>query len=105
MWTAVVVLSVLSTLASLALTGYGALVLMLSGFDPLHADRLGTNFGLGIIVTFLTIPTYLIVTSLRLAYFNRRSSIYVALLPFALAAVGVVVIHFFPWPPTPATAH
>jgi hypothetical protein len=62
MWTAVVVLSVLSTLASLALTGYGALVLMLSGFDPLHADRLGTNFGLGIIVTFLTIPTYLIVT-------------------------------------------
>jgi hypothetical protein len=105
MWTAVVVLAVLSTLASLAMTGYGVLVLMFSHFDPLHTDRVGTNFGLAIMATFMVIPTFLIVASLRLAYFDRRSSLVVALLPFALVGLGVYVIHEFPWPALPAPAH
>ena len=44
MWTAVIVLAVLSTLASIAMTGYGALVLTFSHFDPTHTDRVETNF-------------------------------------------------------------
>ncbi|HEY3795033.1 MAG TPA: hypothetical protein VGM09_24680 [Bradyrhizobium sp.] len=105
MWTAAVVFAVLSTLASVAMTGYGVLVLMLSHFDPMHTDRVGTNFGLAIMATFMVIPTICIIASLRLAYFDRRSSLFVGLLPFALVALGVYVIHEFPWPAPPAPVH
>jgi hypothetical protein len=102
MWTVVVALDVLSSAASLAMAGYGLLILMMSQFDPLHTDRVGMTFGLGLVATFLIVPTFCVVTSLRLASRDRRSSILLALVPFVLIALGLLVIHEFPWPAGPA---
>jgi hypothetical protein len=64
MWTLVVILNVLSSLACVAVASYGVPILMLTRFDPLRADYLGTAFGLGLLATSLIIPGFCVVTSL-----------------------------------------
>lgn len=95
---AVNVLNILSSVASLAMVGYGSLIVMLAHFDPLHTDYVGVALGFAFIVPFLIIPPICVVASIRLARRDRRSSIFVALIPFALTALAILVWHEVPWP-------
>jgi hypothetical protein len=95
---AVNVLNILSSVASLAMVGYGSLIVMLAHFDPLHTDYVGVALGFAFIVPFLIIPPICVVASIRLARRDRRSSIFVALIPVALTALAILVWHEVPWP-------
>jgi hypothetical protein len=95
---AVNVLNILSSVASLAMVGYGSLIVMLAHFDPLHTDYVGVALGFAFIVPFLIIPPICVVASIRLARQDRRSSILVALIPVALTALAILVWHEVPWP-------
>jgi uncharacterized protein involved in response to NO len=100
-----IVLNVLSSLASLAMAAYGLLILMLaSGLDPLRTDDTGVALGSGLLAAFLVIPAFCVVASVRLARRDRRLSILLALLPFALVALGVFVVRAVPWPSGPASS-
>ena len=98
---AVNVLNILSSVASLAMVGYGSLIVMLAHFDPLHTDYVGVALGFAFIVPFLIIPPICVVASIRLARRDRRSSIFVAPIPFALTALAILVWHEVPWPRIP----
>jgi hypothetical protein len=98
---AVNVLNILSSVASLAMVGYGSLIVMLAHFDPLHTDYVGVALGFAFIVPFLIIPPICVVASIRLARQDRRSSILVALIPVALTALAILVWHEVPWPRIP----
>ena len=95
---AVNVLNILSSVASLAMVGYGSLIVMLAHFDPLHTDYVGVALGFAFIVPFLIIPPICVVASIRLARRDRRSSVLVALIPVALTALAILVWHEVPWP-------
>ena len=98
---AVNVLNILSSVASLAMVGYGSLIVMLAHFDPLHTDYVGVALGFAFIVPFLIIPPICVVASIRLARRDRRSSVLVALIPVALTALAILVWHEVPWPRIP----
>lgn len=104
MWTVVVVLNALSSIASLAMAGYGLLILMLaSRFDPLRIDYAGVALGSGLLAAFLVVPTFCVVASVRLALQARHSSIFLALAPLALVTLGIFVVRAIPWPSAPAS--
>ena len=103
MWTLVVVLNTLASVASLAMAGYGLLIFMMSRyFDPMRIDYTGVAIGVGLIAAFLLIPTFCVMVSSKLALRDRRWSIPMALVPFALIGLGVFVLHVIPWPSPPA---
>ena len=85
---AVNVLNILSSVASLAMVGYGSLIVMLAHFDPLHTDYVGVALGFAFIVPFLIIPPICVVASIRLARRDRRSSILVALISRRAHCIG-----------------
>ena len=64
--TVIVVPNVLSSLASLAMACYGALLLMLSRFDPMRTDDFGATLGLAPLAVYPVVPTYFWVASARL---------------------------------------
>jgi hypothetical protein len=104
MWTLVVVLNTLSSVASLAMAGYGLLIFMMSRyFNPLQIDYTGVVIGSVLLASFLLIPTCCVVASSKLALRDRRSAIPVALIPFVLIVLGVFVIRAIPWPSPPAS--
>jgi hypothetical protein len=43
-----------------------------------------------------------VVRSMKLASLDRRSSIFLALIPFALIALGILIVRTVPWPGAPA---
>jgi hypothetical protein len=102
-WTLVVILNTLASVASLAMAGYGLLIFMMSRyFNPLQIDYTGVVIGSVLLATFLVIPTCCVVASSKLALRERRLSVAVALAPFALIALAVIVMRAIPWPAPPA---
>jgi cell shape-determining protein MreD len=97
----VIGLNALAGLASLAMSGYGLLILLLTRLDPLRTDYVGIALGSGLLVTFLVVPAFCVTRSVRLATTKPHAAIYPALVPFALFSLALVVIRAVPWPPPP----
>ncbi len=90
MRTAVIVLNVLSSLASLATVWFGWMVIVVGQLSPLHIDNTAITFGGTLIAAFLIIPPVRVVASTKLARQDRRSSIFVSLVPVALIALAIM---------------
>ena len=86
MRTAVTVLNVISSLASLAMAWFG---LVMAGFaaqfNPLERDYYGIAYGLTVLAIFLILPVLCAVKSQKWARIDRRSSVLVSLVPLVLA--------------------
>ncbi len=99
MRTAVTVLNILSSLASLATVGFGWAITVVARLNPLHSDYPAIAFGGALIAAFLIIPPICVVASTKLARQDRRSSIFVSLVPvvlIVLAILAALVGHFPP---------
>jgi hypothetical protein len=91
----VIVLNVISSLASLTLIGLGWIVTMIARIPaPEQQDSRVIVYGVALIATFLMAPVVCVTTSLRLARRDRRSSILVAFVPAVLVAAAV---GYFVW--------
>jgi hypothetical protein len=93
--TLVIVLNVISSLSSLAMTGLGWLVTMIARIPvPEQQDYRVIAYGVALIVTFLMAPVICVTASTKLARQDRRSSVLVSLAPAVLVAAAVV---YFVW--------
>jgi hypothetical protein len=59
--------------------------------SPTHTDYTAIAFGGPLIAAFLIVPPIFVVASTKLARRNRRSAIFVSLVPVALVALAIVV--------------
>jgi hypothetical protein len=93
--TSVIVLNVISSLASLALAGLGWIVTLIARIPvPEQQDYRVIAYGVALIATFSMAPVICVTASTRLARRDRRSSILVALAPAVLVAAAV---GYFVW--------
>jgi hypothetical protein len=90
MRTAVTVLNILSSLASLATVWFGWAMTMVGRLGE-HSDYTAIAFGLALIAAFLIIPPICVVASTKLARRDQRSSIFVSLVPVGLIALTIIV--------------
>jgi hypothetical protein len=90
MRTSVIVLNVISSLASLALAGLGWIVTLIARIGVREQqDYRVIAYGVALIATFSTVPVVCVTASTRLARQDRRSSVLVALAPAVLVAPAV----------------
>jgi hypothetical protein len=88
---AVIVLNILSSLASLATVWFGWMITLVGQLSPTHTDYTAIAFGGVLIAAFLIIPPVCVVASTKLARQDRRSSILVSLAPVMLIGLAIIV--------------
>jgi hypothetical protein len=93
--TSVIVLDVISSLASLAMAGLGWIVTVIARIPvPELQDYRVIVYGVALIAMFMMAPVICVTASRRLARQDRRSSVLVALAPTVLIAAAV---GYFAW--------
>jgi hypothetical protein len=90
--TAVTVLNIISSLASLAMVWFGWVMAgFAADFDSLHRDYYGIAYGVALMGAFLIVPALCVVASIKLVRQDRRSSVFVSLAPMALIPPAILI--------------
>jgi hypothetical protein len=96
---AVAVLNVLSSVASLATVWFGWMITLVGQLSPTHTDYTAIAFGGTLMAAFLIIPPVCVVASIKLARKDRRSAIFVSLVPVVLIGLAIVAAFVGHLPP------